>query len=215
MEKTKRYFRDADETWAGFYEKDPKRHEKCLKYSMKMLNPKGKRCLDLGCGWGRFLRSFLNNGAERVVGVDINLRNLERCKEIGAELVRGDIENLPLANNSFNICSIIGTMEHLPYPDKVIDEIRRVLKIYGLACITWNHYFWIKALWDPVTRMRLRLYLRDILGMIFPSLRMPRVYRNSGFSLRAIRQSHRRRGLTILNLVRFPRFVLTIGRKEK
>ncbi|MDO8555668.1 MAG: class I SAM-dependent methyltransferase [Nanoarchaeota archaeon] len=50
--------------------------------------------------------------------------------------VVGDAQKLPFANNSFDTVFSSQTLEHIPYPQKVIDEIHRVLKPGGVCILT-------------------------------------------------------------------------------
>lgn len=45
-----------------------------------MPDLKGKKVLDLGCGFGEHCRQFVNRGAEKVVGIDISEKMLEVAK---------------------------------------------------------------------------------------------------------------------------------------
>jgi len=95
--------------------------------------------LDLGCGEG-FLISFLPK-LKRIVGIDISKIVLKRAKKIlkdksNVQLIWGDAQKLNMADEIFDkiICS--ETLEHLPYPQKVMKEIHRLLKRNGLAIIS-------------------------------------------------------------------------------
>lgn len=50
------------------------KHNKTLKDNLKDLigNVENKTILDLGCGIGEFSRYFAENGAKKVVGIDIS-----------------------------------------------------------------------------------------------------------------------------------------------
>ncbi|MFA6171320.1 MAG: class I SAM-dependent methyltransferase [Patescibacteria group bacterium] len=99
---------------------------------VRLLKKYGKRgFLDLGCGTGLILR-HLPSGS---VGVDINPRNLEKTKKYAprAKLVLHDIEErLPFDNEEFNTVICCETLEHLLFPEKVLDEISRILSKDGV-----------------------------------------------------------------------------------
>ncbi len=129
---------------------------------MNLSRPEGKNCLSLGCGLGRFLRDYTDLGAFVAVGLDINKENLKQCKSIGAELVQGDVENLPLKNDAFNIVDCEATMEHIANPLKAMREINRILdKQLGYSFVTWHVYNWLK-LSSRTVRKRLVLHVRDL-----------------------------------------------------
>ena len=96
--------------------------------------------LDAGCGTGLNLAS-LPAGS---VGIDLNPRNLALIRERlpDHEVVQGDIEAMPFADQSF--CTVVCTevLEHVPYPGTALGEIRRVLRPGGLLigsvpCRSW------------------------------------------------------------------------------
>ena len=65
-----------------------------------------RKIIDIGCGGGRNLRYFLQNGYE-VHGIDANSEAIEYVKQLSAELAP--------ANPESNF--VVTTAEELPYPD--------------------------------------------------------------------------------------------------
>ena len=62
---------------------------------------RGKRIIDLGCGYGENCRSFANMGAERVIGVDISQKMLEVArKEHSAPNI--EYRNIPMEDIRFD-----------------------------------------------------------------------------------------------------------------
>jgi len=92
----------------------------------------GKRVLDVGCGAGTVLR-FLVPG-NRVTGVDADREALAWCREqFGVETVWADFTTrLPFEAASFDVVVAGETIEHLPYPALLLEEVRRVLVPGGL-----------------------------------------------------------------------------------
>jgi len=94
--------------------------------------------LDVGCGAGNLLERI---SGRRLVGLDLSDYLLEQArtrlknrKEI--EVVKGNAEQLPFADNTFNrvVCSEV--LEHISHPDQVISEIHRVAQPNAKAVIT-------------------------------------------------------------------------------
>ena len=92
--------------------------------------------LDVGCGSGQTAIPAAKNGI-KVTGIDIAenliLHARKRAKEAGLEIRFdvGDAEDLPYANNSFDVViSLIGAM-FAPRPELVASEFARVLKSGG------------------------------------------------------------------------------------
>ena len=86
--------------------------------------------LDAGCGTGLNLRN-LPSGS---VGIDINPRNVElvRGRLPGHQIVLGDIEAMPFADDRFGAVVCTEVLEHVPNPETALAEIRRALRPGGV-----------------------------------------------------------------------------------
>jgi len=86
--------------------------------------------LDAGCGTGLNLSSMPSGS----VGLDINPRNLAliRSRLPDRMAVEGDIENMPFGDAAFETVVCTEVLEHVPYPERALAEIRRVLRPGGL-----------------------------------------------------------------------------------
>jgi len=93
---------------------------------------KGEMVLDLGCGRGEFLMGFVHCGL-KVYGVDQSLVANSICPE--AEISQSDLENepLPYKSGSFDVVFSKSFLEHFYYPEKLVQEIYRILKPGGIA----------------------------------------------------------------------------------
>lgn len=94
--------------------------------------------LDLGCGEGTRLSKIAKSG----VGIDISETAIGIAKKNypGFEFVVGDIENLPFADNSFDLVYSAFVMEHTDNPGKILGEVHRVLKIGSPMVIICPNY---------------------------------------------------------------------------
>ncbi len=106
------------------------------------------RVLDIGCGNGRNLIPFLNNGFKGVC-FDFSknmLKNAEALlKKKGVwgkvELKQGNMIELPFEGESFDYILNLVALHNLTKPEAylAVDEMRRVLKKKGMAVIAvWN-----------------------------------------------------------------------------
>lgn len=81
------------------------------------LRPEGARILDLGAGTGiggRLLRPFRPS---QLVGLDASAAMLGLAADAYDNVVVGDIERLPFASNTFDLCVAgFDTLNHLPLP---------------------------------------------------------------------------------------------------
>lgn len=92
------------------------------------IQPK-KKILDVACGTGIFLIACHRRGGE-VAGVDLSTKAIEACK---TRLPKGDFhqgpaETLPFPDNTFDVVSCLGAIEHFVDPNQALNEMRRVAK---------------------------------------------------------------------------------------
>jgi SAM-dependent methyltransferase len=103
--------------------------------------------LDAGCGDGRFLAALPTLGPvpSRVVGVDIadsilaTARRALAAAGLDAELVRGNLERLPLGDAEFDFVVSIQVLEHLLDPAAGIRELARVLRPGGTLLLSTDN----------------------------------------------------------------------------
>lgn len=94
------------------------------------------RVLDLACGGGRHLAALEGHGV-RAVGLDLSSALLKRARQKvqEAELVRGDMRNLPFADGVFaavtSFFTSFGYFEDEGEDLQVLQEMRRVLEPGG------------------------------------------------------------------------------------
>lgn len=99
----------------------------------------GKVVLDIACGEGYGSR-MLADIAQCVIGVDISLKTVTQAtiKYPHAQVffVQGEATRIPLMDNSVDLVVSFETIEHLGEQDRMIQEIRRVLRPEGLCIIS-------------------------------------------------------------------------------
>jgi ubiquinone/menaquinone biosynthesis C-methylase UbiE len=96
------------------------------------LNPKS--LLDLGCGTGNILLKLCQNENIKLYGLDISSKMIDIAKNNlndKVELKVGDSEFIPWQDNSFELVVCNASFHHYPHPEKVLKEIKRVLKPNG------------------------------------------------------------------------------------
>ena len=78
---------------------------------------KGKKLLEVGCGWGFDLIQFAKSGAE-VTGIDLSDKSLELAKKyfetrnVNAILKVGNAEKLEFNDNEFDVVVSLGVLHH-------------------------------------------------------------------------------------------------------
>lgn len=72
-----------------------------------MPDLKGKRVLDLGCGFGEHCKQFIHRGAQKVVGIDISEKMLEVAKkensDAGITYINMPMEEIAQLNERFDV----------------------------------------------------------------------------------------------------------------
>lgn len=87
--------------------------------------------LDVGCGTGYFM-SKISSVVKNVEGVDPHTYQTQKFGNI----FKGEAENLPFDEESFDVVTCLDVLEHVQNPQLVIKSIYKVLKPGGLAVIT-------------------------------------------------------------------------------
>ena len=106
---------------------------------------RGLQVLEIGVGMGADYLEWLKAGAQ-ATGVDMSAASLEsarrRCTSAGyrPDLRVADAENLPFADESFDLVYSYGVMHHSPDTAQCLREALRVLKPGGRARIMLYHH---------------------------------------------------------------------------
>ena len=115
--------------------KDSEKHWEIF-YSANEI--KNMTVLDAGCGTGIFSIIFANNGAAKVIGIDISEGSLNTAQNLkkkfaleNAEFLKEDMLHLPFPDENFDIVWAWGTVHHTTDPFQAINELIRVLKKDG------------------------------------------------------------------------------------
>lgn len=94
----------------------------------------GKRILDVGCGVGEFVRR-MREFSEQVCGVDIDGERVRRGAEQVPNLALSVGEQLPFADDTFDVVLLHEVIEHVTDDLATLREVRRVLRPDGRAVI--------------------------------------------------------------------------------
>jgi O-antigen biosynthesis protein len=96
-----------------------------------------RRVLDAACGEG-YGTALLSVGARSATGVDVDERTVEhaRSRHPGPDFVAGDVRELPFRDDSFDLAVCFETIEHVPDPERVLAELRRVMAADALLLVS-------------------------------------------------------------------------------
>lgn len=93
--------------------------------------------LDISCGQGQLVRLAAREGLH-AIGVDISFTGISRGdfqQSAQTTWLVGDGERVPLADESIDYITHVGSLEHYQNPLAGVREIARLLKPEGRACI--------------------------------------------------------------------------------
>ena len=121
----------------------------------------GLRVLEVACGRGGFLRRLAQTGA-LATGCDFSFSALKIAREKLARpgglplayVAQGDAQNLPFADNSFDVVVSCETIEHVPLVQKAVLELYRITKPGGGLFLTTPNYFNFMGLYEIYAALR-------------------------------------------------------------
>jgi ubiquinone/menaquinone biosynthesis C-methylase UbiE len=102
-----------------------------------------RNIIDLGTADGLMLgiikKKFLS---ARCVGVEYSRELVETNTDRRITLVQGDVNFLPVTDDCFDIVIATAIIEHVPDPERMLKEAKRILKPDGLIILTSPDPFW-------------------------------------------------------------------------
>lgn len=118
------------------------------------------RILDVGCGTGANLEMLRNFGEAE--GVDVSDDALEFCRKKGLKVHKGLAEELPFADESFDVVTALDVVEHLDDDVAGLKEMFRVLKTGGKTLIFVPAFMWLWGVQDDISNHRIRYTKKQI-----------------------------------------------------
>jgi 2-polyprenyl-3-methyl-5-hydroxy-6-metoxy-1,4-benzoquinol methylase len=111
--------------------------EHVYRYAFASRFVKKKRVLDIACGEGYGTAALQKAGAARVTGVDISEAVCFHARtKYGIDAKSGTAERIPLGDGSVDVVVSFETIEHVPNPDRFLEECVRVLAPGGRLIIS-------------------------------------------------------------------------------
>ena len=129
----------------------------------RLVKPRGKDVLDIGCGGGALVRDLAVRGA-RAIGVEITAEQLApavaRDGASGARYLVGRAQELPLVDASVDVAVFMRTLHHVPIADltQALAEAGRVLRpsgqVYVAEPLAQGDYFALTSLVEDELEVR-------------------------------------------------------------
>jgi len=122
----------------------------------------GVDVVELGCGGRQASVGTAAAGADRVVGVDFSAAQLEHarrlrdCYGVDVQFVAGDVTNLPLTDDAFDVAFAGWVFQMIADLDACLTEARRVLRPDGILVFDVPHPFY--ECFDPAAESLERSY---------------------------------------------------------
>jgi len=140
------YLNKNDASWLTFWDNNSidKELEEVRNDYPKMLNAllenssSDSVVLEGGCGLGKFLFFLREQGYKSLIGVDFTEKPLQLIKQRDAsiEVKMGDVNNLPIIDDSIDLYLSMGVIEHFENgPMPALKEAFRVLKKGGTLIV--------------------------------------------------------------------------------
>ena len=100
---------------------------------------KGSRVIDLGCGDGRLMRRLQDEMECNVVGIDVELGNVEAVVRRGLPVVAADLNKglVDIPSDTFDFAVLSQTLQQVQRPKQVLKEMLRVAH-RGLVCLLYT-----------------------------------------------------------------------------
>jgi len=115
-----------------------------------------EKALNLGTGEGDY-DPMISTFCEKLISCDINEQDIAYASQLNSGLDNvtyrvEDALNLSFPDNHFDLITSVDVIEHVGKPERMIEEVQRVLKPDGIALITFPSLDF-PLTYDPVNRV--------------------------------------------------------------
>jgi len=116
------------------------RYEHLHRYALAARLVKDKTVLDLACGEG-YGPYMLSKEAKRVVAIDIDEQTINHARSEyssdNLEFIQGSVLEIPIrGKRKFDVITCFEGIEHVAEHDKLLSEVKRLLKDDGLFIVS-------------------------------------------------------------------------------
>jgi methionine biosynthesis protein MetW len=108
--------------------------------------PEKSTVIDLGCGEGSLMQKLIAEKQCSCTGIEISASGVEVCKQKGLNVLQGEIDkDMPFADNEFDISLCNVTLQMVLFPEKTIQEMKRVASAKLIISFP-NFAYWLNRL---------------------------------------------------------------------
>jgi SAM-dependent methyltransferase len=113
----------------------------------------GARLLDIGCGYGFFLKKMAQRGWA-VEGIEVSRPGREYARQsLGLSIHSKPLEDLAFPKECFDAVTLFYVIEHIHDPGMVLREAYRILKPGGMVLLRWPHSTPVVKVLGPFAKM--------------------------------------------------------------
>ncbi len=89
--------------------------------ALDRLRPRGRTCLELGCGTGSVL-GHLGESFERAIGIDLSMEMLTKSQCAHMAMAQADSSRLPFPDHSIDVIVVVNSFLFVEEYQRVLDE---------------------------------------------------------------------------------------------
>lgn len=112
-----------------------KRVNKLVEIYKKENNATPKNILDIGCSFGGLLETAKNKFGLEPYGVEISKYSSEYARERGINVIQGNIEEIQIESEKFDIVTMVEVIEHLTNPLETMRKIYKATTWGGIVLV--------------------------------------------------------------------------------
>ena len=112
----------------------------------------GTRLLDIGCGYGFFLKKMARLGWN-VEGIEVSKPGRDYARqELGLYIHPKPLEAMAFPSEHFDAVTLFYVIEHVLDPFSILKEVYRILKPNGVLLLRWPHSTPVVKLLGPLAK---------------------------------------------------------------